>query len=112
MCGSAWSRGSRHPRPRWRPKRGPPGSVLVAGARRGLPGGDAVLEIDPVAGGYPEQVGGAPDHVILELADLTVGVDQLPHHLDNAQSACLIHRTHDDAGEMIEINRLAFDQRR
>src|ERR1700688_4774035 len=61
----------------------PPPAVA---AKKG-PRGDAVLEIDPVAGGYPEQVGGAPDHVILELADLTVGVDQLPHHLDNAQSA-------------------------
>src|SRR5450759_4858866 len=46
----------------------------------------------------------APDHVVLELADLAVGVNQLPHHFDNAEPAFLIHRAHDDAGEMIEID--------
>ena len=32
----------------------------------------------------PEQFGHAPDHVVLELVDLAVGIDQLPHHLDDA----------------------------
>ena len=71
-----------------------------------------MLEIDPVARRHAQQVGRAPDHVVLELADLAVGIDQLPHHFDDAEPACLVHRAHDDAGEMIEIDRLALDQRR
>src|SRR5438046_8121521 len=81
-------------------------------ADRGLPGGNTVLEIDPVARRYAEQIGCTPDDVTLELADLAVGVNQLPHHLDDTESALLIHRTHDDTGEVIEIDRLALDQRR
>ena len=86
--------------------------VLIAGHRCGLSGSDTVLEVDPVSGRHPKQIGGTPDHVVFELTDLAVGVDQLPHHFDNAPSAGLIHRTHDDAGEMIEINRLTLDQHR
>ena len=87
-----------------------PVASLLPLAGSGLPGGDPMLEIDPVARGHPQQIGCAPHHVVLELADLTVGIHQLPHHLDDAKPAGLIHRTHDDAGEMIEIDRLALDQ--
>src|SRR3954453_21431715 len=85
--------------------------VLAAGSR-GPPGGDAMLEIDPVARRHSEQIGGPPDHVVLELADLTVGIHQLPHHFDNEEPAGLIHRAYDDAGELIEIYRLALHQSR
>src|SRR5437588_11139001 len=85
--------------------------VLAASSRR-LPGGDAMLEIDPVARRHTEQIGGPPDHVILELANLTVGIHQLPHHFDNAEPARFIHRAHDDAGEVIKIDRLALHQGR
>ncbi len=68
-----------------------------------------VLEIDPVARGNAEQIRGTPDDIVLELADLAIGIDQLPHHLDDAQPALLVYRAHDDAGEMIEIDRLALD---
>src|ERR1044071_1262916 len=71
-----------------------------------------VLEIDPIARGNAEQIGRAPDNVVFELADLAVRIYQLPHHLDDAEPALLIDRTHDDAGEVIEIDRLAFGPRR
>src|ERR1700756_5356068 len=71
--------------------------------------GDGVLQIDPVTLGNAEQVGGAPDDVVLELTDLAVGIDQLPHHLDDALAALFIERAHDDAGETIEIDGLALD---
>ena len=45
-------------------------------ADRGLPGGNTVLEIDPVARRYAEQIGCTPDDIILELADLAVGVNR------------------------------------
>src|SRR6266568_1673604 len=85
---------------------------ISAARDRGLPGGNTVLEIDPVARRYAEQIGCTPDDVILELADLAVGINHLPHHLDDAESALFIYRTHDDAGEVIEVDRLALDQRR
>src|SRR5260370_11272116 len=85
------------------------GAFSAVRDRRGLPAGNTMLEIDPVPRGYAQQIGRAPDDVILELAGLTVGISQLPHHLDDAESAFLVHRAHDDPGEMIEIDRLALD---
>src|ERR1700676_1457933 len=82
------------------------------GGRPRLRRGDAMLEIDPVARRNAQQIGRAPDHVILELADLAVGIYQLPHHFDDAKPAGLIDRAHDDAGEVIEIDRLTLDQGR
>jgi hypothetical protein len=52
-----------------------PGGGLAA-RDRGLPGGNAVLEIDPVARRYAQQIGCTPDDVILELADLAIGVNR------------------------------------
>src|SRR5258706_1621731 len=71
-----------------------------------------MFEIDPIARGHGQEIGGAPDHVVLELADLAVGVPQLPHHFDDAEPALLIHGAHEDAGKRIEIARLTLDQRR
>src|SRR6202790_2644585 len=62
---------------------------ISAACDRGLPGGNPVLEIDPVARRHAEQVRRPPHDVILELADLAVGVNQLPHHLDDAEPAVL-----------------------
>src|SRR6476659_10510999 len=70
---------------------------------------DRMLEVDPVALGDPEQVGRAPDDVILELGHLAIGIDQLPHHLDDALAALFVERAHDDAGEVIEVDGLALD---
>src|SRR3954469_9112472 len=73
-------------------------------------GSHTVLEIDTVAQRHAQQVRGAPDHIIFELADLAVDIDQLPHHFDNAESARLIYRSHNYARKMIEIDRLALNQ--
>src|SRR3982075_3472979 len=86
--------------------------IRTARGRGGPSGGDTMLEFDPVARRYGQKIRRAPDHVVLELADLAIGINQLPHHLDNADPALLIHRPHDDASEMIEIDRLPLDQRR
>src|SRR3954469_20582912 len=50
---------------------------------RGLASCDPVLELNPVARRHAQQIGRAPDDVVLELADLAVGINQLPHHLDD-----------------------------
>ena len=63
-------------------------SVLFGG--RGMLGGDAMLEIDPVARRHAEEIGRTPNHVILELVDLAVGIDQFPHHLDDTKAALFV----------------------
>ena len=37
--------------------------------------------------GNVQQVGGAPDQIVLELGDAAVGIDDLPHHLDDLLAA-------------------------
>ena len=43
---------------------------------------DAPAQLDALVRRNAEQVGGAPEQVVLELVDAAVGVDDLPHHLD------------------------------
>src|SRR5437899_10663205 len=85
---------------------------ISAARNRGLPGRNTVLEIDPVARRHAEQIGCTPNDVILELADLPVGINHLPHHLDDAESALFIYPNHYDAGEVTEFDRLALNQHR
>ena len=59
----------------------------------------------------PSRSAARQTHIVLELGDLAVGEHHLPHHLDDAEPALLVDLAHDDAGEMIEIDRLALDQR-
>ena len=84
----------------------------TAGRRRVAPGRDAMLELDPVARGHAEQVGGAPDHIVLELADLgrrrKPAPTSFPQCVSRPSSST---GAHDDTGEMVEIDGLALDQR-
>ena len=42
---------------------------------------------------------------------LPVREDDLPHHLDDAEAAGLVERAVDQAGEVIEVDRLVFGER-
>src|SRR5688572_32820948 len=48
-----------------------------------LGAGHLVAEHGAVAGGDVDQLGDAPDHVVLELVVLVVGEHHLPHHADD-----------------------------
>src|ERR1700752_2834394 len=61
-----------------------PGAILVTSGARCLALLDLMLEVDAVASGNAEQIGGAPQHIVLEFGDLAVREHHLPHHLDNA----------------------------
>ena len=65
-----------------------------------------------LARGDAEQIGGAPDQIVLELGDAAVGIDDLPHHLDHAPAAVLVERAVEQAGEMIEVDRLVLGRGR
>src|ERR1700759_713492 len=73
-----------------------------------VPGRNLMLEFDAVARGDAEQVGGAPDHIVLELADRPIGIGDLPHHLHDLETAGLVDLPHDHAGEVVEIDRIAL----
>src|SRR5580704_9751448 len=60
---------------------------------------------DALARGDAEQVGDAPDEILLEVADPPSGMDDLPHHFNDTPPAVIIDRTGDAAGEVIEIDR-------
>src|SRR5260370_38400585 len=81
-------------------------SSVVAG--RSALGGDPSADLDALAGRDSQQVGGAPDHVLLEFAHPPVSIDDFPHHLDNSPPAGLVERAVDQAGEMIEADGIAI----
>src|SRR5260370_6882335 len=81
-------------------------SSVVAG--RSALGVDPAADLDALAGRDSQQVGGAPDHVLLEFAHPPVSIDDFPHHLDNSPPAGLVERAVDQAGEMIEVDGIAI----
>ena len=50
----------------------------------------------------------APDQIVLQLVALAVGVDDLPHHLDDAGASGFVERAVELMGEMIQIDRFVF----
>ena len=83
-------------------RRKPRGPIPKFVLYRGTGLGHALAQGDALLGGNAEQVCRAPDDVFLEFADVVVGVDQLPHHLDDTGSCRIIHRAVDQTGEMIQ----------
>src|SRR5215213_11025963 len=60
---------------------------------------------------YAEQIGNAPDQIVLELRSRAVGISDRPHHLDQAQPLAFVERSVEQTGEMIEIDRLFIGDR-
>src|SRR6478752_7117337 len=77
---------------------------IVSGAAALPLAGDTLAQRDAVARGDPQQIGGAPHQVILELRDASVCQHDFPHHLDNTEAARFVERSVDQAGEVIEID--------
>src|SRR5262249_19068206 len=75
-------------------------------------GGHALAQLDTRARRYAKQTRGAPDDVLLKLVNPPVDIDDLPHHLDHAPAPLLVERAVEQAGEVIEIDRLAIRQGR
>src|SRR3989442_14736638 len=69
-------------------------------------GRHALAQLDALARGYAEKISRAPDEIVLEFGYAIVGVDDLPHHFDDAQAARFVERAIEQAGEMIDIDRL------
>src|SRR6266568_6940989 len=91
-------------------RRSPAISLLFI--RSSLFSGDPAANLDAFARGNIEQIGGAPDQVVLELVEAAVSIDDFPHHLDNAPPPLLVERAIDAAGEVVEIDRFVLGGRR
>ena len=61
---------------------------------------------------HAKQIGGAPKEIVLQFVAGAVGVDDLPHHLDEAGPAGFVERAVEQAGEMIEVDGLVLGERR
>src|SRR5262245_18664134 len=75
--------------------------VTIAGR---LFAGNAATDLDAVARRHVEQVGGAPHQIVLELIEAAVGVNDLPHHLDDPPVAVVVEPVIEAAGEMVEVD--------
>src|SRR6204780_2879577 len=73
--------------------------------------GNAPAQIDPLARRHPEQIGGAPQEVILELIALAVGIDDFPHHFDDLGAAFFVQRAVEETGEMIKVDGFVLRRR-
>src|ERR1700728_1707492 len=90
-------------------KMGPPSARRTASFVSRLAGlfglaGNPPAQIDPFARRHTEQIGGAPQQIILELVALAVGVDDFPHHLDDLSAAFFVQRAVEETGEMIKVD--------
>ena len=61
---------------------------------------------DAVAALDTDQLGDAPDRVVLQLVQLAVGIDDLPHQADERLAPVLVEMALQHAGEGIEVDRL------
>ena len=57
-----------------------------------------LAQLDPLARRDAKQVGGAPQQIVLELVASAVGIDDLPHHFDDAGAARLVEHAIEQTG--------------
>ena len=62
----------------------------VSGSR--ILAADPPPQLDALVRRHAEQVGGAPHQIVFQLVALAVGIDDLPHHLDDAGAAGFVER--------------------
>ena len=81
-------------------------------ARFGILAADAAAQRDPLLRRHAKEIGGAPQQIVLQLVAAAVGIDDLPHHLDDAGAAALVERAVERMGEMIKVDRFLLGRRR
>jgi hypothetical protein len=71
-----------------------------------------LAQLDPLSRGYPQQIGGTPDDIILEFIHSTVGIHNFPHHLNEPATTFVVQKLIELAGEMVEIDGGPVDRSR
>ena len=61
-------------------------------------------KLDPLSRGHPQEIGGAPNDIVFDFIHFFVGVDNLPHHLDDLAATFVVHKLIDLAGKVVEID--------
>ena len=67
-------------------------------------GRNLLAKLDPLSRGHPQQIGGAPDDIVLEFIHSTVGVHNFPHHPNEPAATFAVQKLIELAGEMVEID--------
>src|SRR5690606_33492178 len=75
-----------------------------------LTGLHAAAHGDPLGPLHVEQLGNAPDQVILDLMALAVGIDHLPENADELDARLHVEMALEHAGKGVEVNRLAVSR--
>src|ERR1700730_15260982 len=63
-----------------------------------------LAKLDPLSRGHPQQIGDTPDDMVLEFIHSTVGIHNLPHHLNEPAATFVVQKLIELAGEMVEID--------
>src|SRR5262245_29783629 len=67
---------------------------------------DRALESHAHLRRYREELGNPPDDIVLELMELAVREDQLPHHRDNLLTFALVESPLEHVGEAVKVDGL------
>src|SRR5262249_47416186 len=73
----------------------------------GRSGGNTAPQRNALAGRNADEIGGAPDEMLLQIADRSADLDDFPHHFDEPPAAFLVQGSRDAAGEIMQIDRAA-----
>jgi hypothetical protein len=75
-------------------------------------GRNLLAKLDPLSRGHPQQIGDAPDDIVLEFIHSTVGVHNFPHHPNEPAATFAVQKLIELAGEMVEIDGDPVDRSR
>lgn len=71
--------------------------------QRGMIGRNSLAKFDTLSSRYSEEIGGAPDDIVLIFIHSAVGIDDLPHHLNDLATAFVVRELMELTGKMIEV---------
>ena len=75
-------------------------------------GRDLLAQLDPLSRGHPQQIGDAPDDIILEFIHSTVGIQDFPHHLNEPATTFVVQKLIELVGEIVEVDGGPVDRGR
>jgi hypothetical protein len=88
---------------------------MPAGKIRGqgnVVGRNVLAKLDPLSRGHPQQIGDAPDDIVLEFIHSTVGIHNFPHHPNEPAATFAVQKLIELVGEMVEIDGDPVDRSR
>ena len=75
-------------------------------------GRDLPAKLDPLPRGQPQEIGGAPNDIVFNFIHFSVGIYNLPHHLNDLAASFVVHKLIELAGEVVKIDGGPVDRGR